>query len=418
MYTTDLVWTMNMEKVWGAIAGSVLLLVGCASATSAPEVNAHKLEAVVLTNPVGEIEAFAGLADGTRGFSASGTAASSAALNAPRGVAVNPVDGKVYIADTGNNRIVRIDNGTMTTVVAATTIEGSGFGFGNLLQNSGAESPLNADGTIPGWVPFGGTVAWSPVTRDQAAATQIRPEPIDGDYYFRPNPSASGRLVQSVSVVGYPVNSEYSFRGYVASLNQGSDSDQAEIVLQYRNSAGSVLYSYDSGLITSTNGWTLVRDDHVAPQGTAKISVNLFAYRVNGSGNDVYFDGLSLHSIWPVGNEGDGFSCLIATLDRPQGIAFGPDGALYIADTNNHRIRRAIIGGNISSIGSGLPGFQNGNSTFAKFNFPTDVAFDAAGNLLVADSLNDRVRKVTNPSTTPLVSTLLGTGGTGTLIPW
>lgn len=180
---------MNTTKFCRATVGSFLVLVGCsAQSTNAPEVTQHKQEAVVFPDPVGEIEPIAGLADGTRGFSASGTVATSAALNAPRGVAINPADGKLYIADTGNNRIVKIDNGTMTTVVGGQTV--SGRGYGNLLVNPGAESPVNSDGTIPGWDPWGGAPAWFPVTRDQVPANQIRPEPIDGDFYFRPDSSA------------------------------------------------------------------------------------------------------------------------------------------------------------------------------------------------------------------------------------
>jgi len=158
--------------------------------------------------------------------------ATSAALNAPRGIAINPVDGKLYIADTGNNRIVKIDNGTMTTVVSGQTV--SGRGYGNLLVNPGAESPVNSDGTIPGWDPWGGAPAWFPVTRDQVPANQIRPEPIDGDFYFRPDPSASARLTQIVSVTGYPAGTKFSFQGYVASLPSGAPVDQTEIVLAQR----------------------------------------------------------------------------------------------------------------------------------------------------------------------------------------
>jgi sugar lactone lactonase YvrE len=84
-------------------------------------------------------------------------------------------------------------------------------------------------------------------------------------------------------------------------------------------------------------------------------------------------------------------------------------GNLYVADTDNHRIRKITPAGEVSTLAGGGIGFSDGIGSTAKFNHPVDIASDAAGNLYVADTFNDRIRKVTPAGE---VSTLAG-GGIG-----
>lgn len=100
-----------------------------------------------------------------------------------------------------------------------------------------------------------------------------------------------------------------------------------------------------------------------------------------------------------------------ATFDEPQGIALAPDGTLYVADTGNNRIRRINQAGQVSTVaGSSEPGLSDGIGSAARFDHPRGVAVDAGGTLYVADTGNHSIRTITP---TGLVSTLAGGGGWG-----
>src|SRR6185369_7788608 len=103
------------------------------------------------------------------------------------------------------------------------------------------------------------------------------------------------------------------------------------------------------------------------------------------------------------GDSGDGGPATAASLDQPRGVAIDAAGRVFIADTNNHRIRRVDLSGNIQTIaGTGDTGYSgdNGPATAAKLRFPRSVAFDSGGDLYFADTENDRVRKVELPGGT------------------
>jgi len=115
------------------------------------------------------------------------------------------------------------------------------------------------------------------------------------------------------------------------------------------------------------------------------------------------------------GFSGDRGPATEAQLNTPYGVAVDLSGNLYIADTFNERIRRvnAITGVITTVAGSGSPyagGFSGdgGLAKIAQLDFPRDLAFDSAGNLFIADSGNDRVRRV--DSVTGVITTVAGTG--------
>ena len=114
------------------------------------------------------------------------------------------------------------------------------------------------------------------------------------------------------------------------------------------------------------------------------------------------------------GFSGDGGPASAAQLADPNGIARGPDGALYICDTMNHRIRKVTRDGRISTVaGNGEKGFggDGGAALSAKLNEPYEVRFDRAGNVCWVERLNHLVRKL--DVKTGIISTLAGNGTPG-----
>jgi len=113
------------------------------------------------------------------------------------------------------------------------------------------------------------------------------------------------------------------------------------------------------------------------------------------------------------GFSGDGDLATSASLNHPSGLAVESGGAIYIADSDNHRIRR-VSGGMISTVaGNGSSGSfgDGGPATDAAFADISAVAVDLAGNLYIADSGNHRVRKV---GADGIVTAFAGTGVQGT----
>lgn len=97
-----------------------------------------------------------------------------------------------------------------------------------------------------------------------------------------------------------------------------------------------------------------------------------------------------------------------ATFNQPNGVAVDAAGNVYVADQQNHRIRKITPAGVTSTLaGSGTATFMEGTGTAASFNSPAGVAVDATGNVYVADGANNRIRKITALGVT---STLAGSG--------
>ena len=100
-----------------------------------------------------------------------------------------------------------------------------------------------------------------------------------------------------------------------------------------------------------------------------------------------------------------------ASFSGPRGLAIDASGNIYVADFGNHTIRKITPAGVVTTVaGNGNPGFVNGTGTGASFNAPRGVAVDAFGNVFVADWNNHAIRKITP---TGLVTTFAGTGSVG-----
>jgi len=110
------------------------------------------------------------------------------------------------------------------------------------------------------------------------------------------------------------------------------------------------------------------------------------------------------------GFSGDGGKATEAELNLPYGIAVAPDGTIYIADTYNERIRRVGPDGIITTFaGSGIRGSggDGGPATDAEFSWPTGVAIGPDGSVYIVDGWNDRIRKVTPDG---IINTVAGGG--------
>ncbi len=138
--------------------------------------------------------------------------------------------------------------------------------------------------------------------------------------------------------------------------------------------------------------------------------VLLFAPGVNAQGTITTVAGTGLG-----GFNGDGIPATSARLANPVGVAVDSAGNLIIADTLNHRIRRvdATTGVITTVAGNGIQGFSGdgGPATSARLNDPIAVGVDSAGNLYIADTFNLRIRRV--DAATGIITTVAGTGLSG-----
>ena len=404
----------------------------------------------------GTISTFAGT--GVAGFSGDGGPATAAQLNAPRLLAV--AQGNLYIADTANNRVRRVDlaTGTITTF-AGTGVAGFGgdsgpataaqlsspYGValdsGNLyisdLTNQRIRRVDLATGTI---TTIAGTgVAGSGGDGGPATAAQLN-SPVglalgSGNLYIA-QPAAN--RVRKVDLATGVITTFAG--GGAVSLGDAGPATAAQLNIPYGVALDSRnIYIGDSanqrvrrvdmatGTITtfagtgtagfSGDGGPAAAAQLNLPWGIALDSQNLYIADSNNhrvrrvdlaTGTITTFAGTGV-----AGFSGDGGPAAAAQLSDPRGVTVA-SGSLYISEYGGHRVRRVDLAtGTITTFaGTGTQGFSGdgGLATAAQLNGPVAVAL-APGSLYIADYGNYRVRRV--DLATGTITTFGGTGAAG-----
>jgi hypothetical protein len=357
--------------------------------------------------PAGIITTVAGT--GVTGYSGDGGPATQATLTLPKDVWVDLL-GNLYIADFVNGAIRRVDPTGIITTVAGSGITGF-FGDGGPATLAMLRFPLG-------------------VVTDAANNLFI----VDSDNYRLRRVEAATQTIDT-----------FAGNGQNANAGDGGPALNASIFSPDAVSLDSVGNVYVSGRESTLDAWSknhTVR--RIAPNGVISTVVGIShngdggpaskaiidPHRIRfGEGtrlNDVYIADRRNHQIRLVsgttgvittvagdgdsGFAGDGGPALTARLNAPRGVKSDASGNIWIADSNNNRVRRVNAAGTIMTVaGNGLGGYNGDNqsATAASLNVPYAVDTDAQGNLYIADRFNNRIRKVT-PS--GMITSIAGTG--------
>ena len=306
-----------------------------------------------LLPPIGpdhaSILTLAGIGGSQRSFGGDGGSAVQAFLNTPRGVAV-AANGVLYIADSGNNRVRRVDaDGSINTIAG----DGIGISIGT-----------------------GGPATEASLGDPRGLALTPGGDLIVGE--------VSGHIVRRIDLSSGNI---VAFAGRDIPGYGGDGRAAADA-----NLSGPVGIAAD----LQGNVWITERFNHRVRQ----VDTGGIITTAAGSFQEGY--------------AGDGERATMAALNAPEGVAVDGHGRLFIADTGNHRIRMVDADGLISTVaGTGDAGFSGdgGPGTRALLNGPVDVAVDNNGYLYIADTGNNRIRVL--DLNLGIIQTVAGTGFPG-----
>ena len=345
---------------------------------------------------------------GLTGYDGDNVPATSAALSGPKGITLD-ASGNLYIADTGNSRIrkVAVSTGIITTI-------------------AGAGSP----GSIGDGIPAINATLFTPVgvAIDSSGNLYI----ADSDSRVRKITAATG-IISTAAGTGTRGYSGDNTAATAAMLDFPTDvaldqagnlyiADQTNRRIRKVTAATGIISTVAGVGTTSFNG------DNIA--ATSAILNNPLSVAVDSSGN-VFFADTGNQRIRKVtaatgfittvagsgvqGYNGDNIAATNAMLNFPYGVAVDSSGNVYFADSGNNRIRKVTTGsGNITTVvGNGIATYNGDNisAVNATVNNPVGVAVDSSGDVYIADSRNNRIRKVT--VATGVITTVAGNGESG-----
>ncbi len=344
---------------------------------------------------------------GTEGFSGDGGPARQASFGQIRGLATDGV-GNLYVADSTNHRVRRVDaSGLVTTVAGNGTIDTSaGLGDGGPATGApmtpvsvavdgmgrlhigdalggGRVRVVDDDGTIT--TVAGGGAAHPTPTGIPAASARIHPLHLafgpDGalhvaDVYFVSRLDPATGTVRRVAGTGAPAFTDFDTGGRVV--------DGLMAVETAMNAPQTIAVTADGRL-------------YIGDAFENRV------WRVDGSGRLATVAGTGYYQL-----AGDGGPALAAMFHQPTDVVADPTGGVLVADQYNQRIRRIDPSGRVSTVagsGSTFGGFSGdgGPAVAAQLSYPSGIALDGSGNLFVADWGNHRIRRVDRDGT---ISTL------------
>ena len=280
------------------------------------------------------------------GSNGDGEAGINATIN-PRGLAVagNLSAPDIFVADSTNNRVRRVDGNTgLITTVAGNGVAGYA-GDGNQGQNASLNLPFDVAVDGAGNVFIADTLN-----------SRIRKVGTDG----------------RISTFAGNGNQTYSGEGIAT---------QVAVNQPYGVGVGP-----DGTVYVADTGNNRVRK--VGPAGCSPS--NCVISTVAGTGT--------------LGSAGDGGPATRATLRNPNDVAIDSTGVMYIADSGNNRIRRVGLDGTITTVAGGGSSLSDGiPGTQAKLSMPSQVAVDSSGNVYVVDSNGKRVLKLAPGADSPTV---------------
>ncbi len=339
--------------------------------------------------PSGLVSTLAG--SGSPGY-INGTGVAAQFLN-PRGIAVD-WSGNAYVADCDNHRIRKITSAGVVSTFAGNGNPGFADGAGTTAQFKS---------------PYGVIVDWTDnVYIADANNNRIRKIAPSGLVSTLAGSGVPGYDAGTAGMArfNYPLSVAVDGVGniYVADANNNRirkivlsgevTSIAGSDISGYTDGAGNIAqFSYPFGIALDGAG-----NAYVADQGNSRIRKITLAGLVStfaGRGINGYVDA----------------TADIAQFNSPFGVASDGAGNLYVADVGNHCIRRITLSGVVSTLaGSGISGYVDGVGSMAKFDNPYGIAVDKSGNIYVADSYNERIRKITSSG---IVTTFAGSGSDG-----
>jgi sugar lactone lactonase YvrE len=371
---------------------------------------------------------------GTAGYSGDNGAATSALLNAPQGLAVD-IAGNLYFADSGNNVIRKITTPSSTSGIIYTVA-----GNGQRGNYSGNGSPLTAEFNAPVGVAVDTLGNVYVADTNNQLVREISASGIVTTIAGTGAAGYSGDGIAAASAqLNYPtylgldsvgqlyIDDSKNARvrkilpnGIIATLVGGSGGGvglgvPAGIALD----ASSNIYVTDSGnsrvlKVTTTGGVTIIAGSGVRYYlGTGGPAIASQLSQPEGlavdPGGNLYIADVGLGVIQRVAN---GVISTVASATGPAGVAVDGSGNVYIADATGSYVTRFTAGVKTTLAGTGTAGYSGdgGAAASAQLNQPAAVTFDLAGNVYIADTANNRVRKI---NTSGIIFTLAGTGAAG-----